>query len=368
MLRRVAAGAALTLIGTGALATASASVAPPGSSVPDSSPSSSAPASAAAAMTTTTIAPTTTMDPVAAEEAVVADAAVAARTALVDALISPGDPAAIAGLDEHYLAGGAARQQIDAHIQQLLDAGQRHAAHPDAVDSLAVESVELGGPPPANRAVVTACVVEAAAIYEQSPESSDVAIANTLRAFRAEFTMVSEGGAWKVESAALEQEWPGQTACPVDEEALIAQRVQEIDAISLSAYLDPSAPDLAERLDSIYTEGGETRQVVESDLQVLRDEGWVGRLHPTIPRTITIEQITLLDGPPATRADVIVCIIDPNLLVDPGALPDGSDVIINGEIWAFRSTQHLVFEDGTWKVDAVDTIDEWTGLTSCPEG
>ena len=351
MLRRVAAGAALTLmIGTGALATASASTAPPDSSVPDSSPSSSAPASAAGGATTT-IAPTTTLDPVAAEEAVVADAAVAARTALVNALINPGDPAAIAALDEHYVAGGPARQQIDVHIQQLLDAGRRHAAHPDAVDSLTVESVELSGPPPASRAVVTACVVEAAAIFEQSPESSEVAVGHGLRAFRAQFTMVTDDGVWKVESAEFVLEWPGQTECPVDEEALIAQRVQEIDAISWSVVFEPErAGTWPETLDSIYTENGVARQVVEQRPQALREPRVGFRPHTLRSRgRITVEQITLLDGPPATRADVIVCIIDSELARGSGALPDGSDVIVNDEVCGLRSIQHLVMEDGTWQ-------------------
>ena len=57
-------------------------------------------------------------------------------------------------------------------------------------------------------------------------------------------------------------------------------------------------------------------------------------------------------------ADVLVCIIDPNLLVDPAALPDGSDEILNDTVAAYRSIQHLA--GGRWNLAIGPRSTPWT--------
>ncbi|MDQ3544841.1 MAG: hypothetical protein M3431_13395 [Actinomycetota bacterium] len=372
--------AALTVVGT-CLLTAGGSWAttePVDSTVPSTSEGQTT-------STTSTLAPTTTLDPVAADTAAVTAAAIAARTARMDALLAPDDADVIATLDDLYVADGAAREEIDTRVQHLLDEGYRVRPNPDVPDSLTVESVSLLDGPPATTADVTACVVESAITYEPAaPESSEPeqVVDDSFRAFRTVYSLVNEGGIWQVDTASFVEEWPGETACPpppttttattttldpvAAEEALIAQRVQEIAAVRSNAAINLDAPGNAEALDASYTDGGTARQILDSDLQALRDKGWRVRPNPSVPRSIAVEAISLLDGPPATRADVQVCIIDPEIVYEPGGLPDGSDAIVDGETYAYRSVQHLLLEEGVWQLDEVDRLDEWTGVTACP--
>ena len=372
--------AALTVVGT-CLLTAGGSGAttePVGSTVPSTSEGQTT-------STTSTLAPTTTLDPVAADIAAVTAVAIAARTARMDALLSPDDADVIATLDDLYLADGAAREEIDTRVQHVLDEGYRVRPNPDVPDSHTVESVSLLDGPPATRANVAACVVESAITYEPAaPESSEPeqVVDDSYRAFRTVYSLVNDGDIWQVDTASFVEEWPGETACPpppttttatpttldpvAAEEALIAQRVQEIQAVRLNAYNNLDAPGNVEALDAVYTADGLARQVVESDLETLRSEGWRLRPNPEIPNSLTIEQIWLLDGPPSTRADVQACVVDPAILYEPGGAPGGGDAIVNDEVVVGRVVEHLVFVDGAWRLDEVEVIDEWRGVTSCP--
>lgn len=338
--------------------------------------------------TTSTLAPTTTLDPVVADTAAVTAAAIAARTARMDALLAPDGAGVIAALDDLYVADGAAREEIDTRVQHLLDEGYRVRPDPNVPDSFTVESVSLLDGPPATRADVTACVVESGIPFVPAvPESTEPeqVVDDSYRAFRTVYSLVNDGGIWKVDTAAFVEEWPGETACPppppppptttaapttldpvATEEALIAQRVQEIAAARSNAAINLDAIGNEEALDANYADGGTARLVLESDLQALRDRGWRVRANPAVHRSITVEEISLLDGPPATRADVQVCIIDPEIVYEPGGLPDGSDAIVDGETYAYRSVQHLVLEDGVWQLDEVVRLAEWTGVTACP--
>jgi len=371
--------AALTVVGT-CLLTAGGSWAttePVDSTVPSTSEGQTT-------STTSTLAPTTTLDPVAADTAAVTAAAIAARTARMDALLAPDDADVIATLDDLYVADGAAREEIDTRVQHLLDEGYRVRPNPDVPDSLTVESVSLLDGPPATRANVAACVVESAITYEPAaPESSEPeqVVDDSYRAFRTVYSLVNEGSIWRVDTASFVEEWPGETACPppptttagpttldpvATEEALIAQRVQEIQAVRLNAYNNLDAPGNVEALDASFTDGGDARAVVESDLQALRDQGWRLRPNPDLPNSLTIEDIRVLDGPPSTAADVQVCVIDPAVLYEPGGGPDGSDAVVNDEVYAGRLVWHLVLEDGAWELALVDTLDEWIGASACP--
>ena len=310
------------MIGTGivAAADASASTSPPGSTEPATS-------DGATTTSTSTVAPTTTLDPVAAEEAAVAQAAVEARTARMDALVNPDDPDVIAALDTHYVADGAAREEIDERIASMHEEGLTVVANADVPDTLTVEDVVLVDGPPSTSAEVTACVVESGTYYGEVPETSLVVVGDDYRAFRAVYAMVNDDGTWKVDTATFVDEWPGETTCPpppptttaapttldpiAAEEALVAQRVQEIQAVRLNAYINLDAPGNAEALDASYTADGEARSR-SSRVTCRRYETRVGESvsNPEVATSLHVSKRRARRRSARDTADVTVCIVD----------------------------------------------------------
>ena len=66
------------------------------------------------------------------------------------------------------------------------------------------------------------------------------------------------------------------------------------------------------------------------------------------------------------HAVVTFCQIDGGLLVDPGAAPDGSDVIINDQITSYLSESSVLRDsDGVWRVHDNDVIAEFEGGDGC---
>jgi hypothetical protein len=103
------------------------------------------------------------------------------------------------------------------------------------------------------------------------------------------------------------------------------------------------------------------------NMETLRSNGWRSRENPDVPSTTTVEgEVELLDGPPATRAQLTVCTIDSGVVFEPGGAPDGSDTIVNDEIIARRNRITMVLEDGAWKVFEGENIGTWNGATTCP--
>jgi len=351
-------------------------------------PSTAPSSTSVVASSTPGVGPSTSLSPQQTDEAAVSAVAVEARAVRFAALTSPDDPQAIAALDTYYTSDGAARQEIDALIVSLEDEGLVVRANPNVPDSLVVEMVRLADGPPATKAEVTACVVDTVVTVDGAPpESTETVLSEDFRAFRTVFTLLKQDEMWRVDTAAFVDEWPGETTCPAPpptttappttttpttidpvaaEEAAVATRVLEIDSVSWNSLVNLDAPGNADALDAHYTDAGTAREVLESDLQALRDEGWRVRERPELPQSVTVEDVVLLDGPLATRADATVCIVDSTILYEPAGAPDGSDAIVDDEIVAYRSVQHLLFEDGAWQLDEVETIDEWTGVAECP--
>ena len=108
-------------------------------------------------------------------------------------------------------------------------------------------------------------------------------------------------------------------------------------------------------------------QLTLENIETLRSNGWRTRENPAVPSILTVEgDVELLDGPPATRAEVTVCEIGAGIVYEPAGAPDGSDAIVNDEIVARRARTTLVLEDGTWKVFGGESLGEWNGAATCP--
>ncbi len=281
----------------------------------------------------------------------------------MDALVNPDDPDVIAALDTHYVADGAAREEIDERIASMRDEGLTVVANADVPDALTVEDVVLVDGPPSTSAEVTACVVESGTYYGEVPETSLVVVGDDYRAFRAVYAMVNDDGTWKVDTATFVDEWPSETACPpppptttaapttldpiAAEEALVAQRVMEIQAVRLNAYINLDAPGNAEALDANYTADGEARAVVESDLQTLRDEGWRVRDNLRFQPRLTVENGRASRRPAGdSRPMYRSAMVDPGSSTSPAAARTARTRSSTTKSPPDVSVQHLVLEDG----------------------
>jgi hypothetical protein len=162
-----------------------------------------------------------------------------------------------------------------------------------------------------------------------------------------------------------------ETTTTVDEIALTKAAVAAAAVQSREDYLyavrNPDAPDAVAVLERSHAAGSPSLQRALDNRQTLLDNGWRVRPHPTIPDSLTVEgEVTLLDGPPASRAEVTVCEIGAGIVYEPGGGPNGEDTIVNDEIVANRNRTLLVREAGVWKIRSGTPLGEWPGESSCP--
>jgi hypothetical protein len=141
------------------------------------------------------------------------------------------------------------------------------------------------------------------------------------------------------------------------ERAIVEERAAYVNAI-----MHPNSKRAEQRLRNVYS-----ASVVENflgNLRRVRERGWIGRPHPTIPESATVEGEVELLGP--RRARATECVVSSSILVDPGAGPNGEDIIVNDQIVARRGDVTLVFERGQWRMQTRDETGEWLG-DSCPD-
>jgi hypothetical protein len=152
--------------------------------------------------------------------------------------------------------------------------------------------------------------------------------------------------------------------------ALTTQAVAEAAVRSRQDYLyavrNYDRPNALRRLARTTVRDSPSWDLTLQNMETLRSNGWRSRENPDVPSTTTVEGVRLLDGPPATRAEVTECTIDSGVVYEPGGAPDGSDTIVNDEIIARRNRVAMVLEDGSWKVFEGENIGTWNGATTCP--
>jgi hypothetical protein len=164
------------------------------------------------------------------------------------------------------------------------------------------------------------------------------------------------------------------TAAPtttIDEVALTKQAVAEAAVLSRENYLyavrNYFRPTALRRLARTTVRDSPSWDLTLQNIETLRSNGWRSRENPDVPSTLTVEgDVDLLDGPPATRAELTVCVIDSGVVYEPGGAPDGSDTIVNDEITANRNRITMVLEDGSWKLFDGTGLQSWNGSTTCP--
>lgn len=149
--------------------------------------------------------------------------------------------------------------------------------------------------------------------------------------------------------------------------AAIAAAVVQGRQDYLYAIFNFDAPDALTVLANTTAPDSPSWALTVGNMDQLRSKGWRARPDPTVPSTTTVEgDVQLLDGPPATKAEVTVCTIDSGVVYEPGAAPDGSDTIVNDSITARRTRVTMVLEDGRWKAYEGIVLGSWDEATSCP--
>lgn len=69
------------------------------------------------------------------------------------------------------------------------------------------------------------------------------------------------------------------------------------------------------------------------------------------------------------QATVTVCFVDGSKLVDPGAAPDGTDLIIDGTFVSGREAWDMrLGDDGTWRAHDAPLIGTTEATDVCPAG
>jgi hypothetical protein len=169
-------------------------------------------------------------------------------------------------------------------------------------------------------------------------------------------------------AAATTTEAPPTTVDPIAAtKAAVAAAVAQARQDYLYATMNYDAPDALTVFGQTTAPDSPSYQLGIANINELQSHGWRVRLNPDVPSVTTVEgDVTLLDGPPATKAEVTVCTIDSPVVYEPGGAPDGSDTVVNDEITAFRTRVTVVMQDGVWKVYEGTGIGKWPGSTSCP--
>ena len=128
-----------------------------------------------------------------------------------------------------------------------------------------------------------------------------------------------------------------------------------------------AAADALDVLARTTAAGSPSWELTLENIETLRTNGWMSRPNPAVPSVTVVEgEVELLDGPPATRAEVTVCTVDSDVLVEPAGAPDGSDTVVNDEVIARRNRVTLVLENGGWKAYQGLGLGSWTGQATCP--
>lgn len=161
------------------------------------------------------------------------------------------------------------------------------------------------------------------------------------------------------------------TTTTIDAVAAAKRAVAEAAVASREGYLyavrNYDAPDAIEVLSRTHAAGSPALQGAIANMDRLRSNGWRTRANPAVDSTLTVEgTVQLLDGPPATRAEVTVCEIGAGIVYEPGGGLNGEDAIVNDEIVARRNRTTLVVENGAWKIESGTNLGEWPGEATCP--
>ncbi len=164
---------------------------------------------------------------------------------------------------------------------------------------------------------------------------------------------------------------PGTTITPsttVDPAAALAAEVEadflEADRLANEALQDPFSA--AKEMQALNRRSGFARDALRQRLKEYRDQNFAIRPSPSVEASMTVESPAVLIAEGGDLAQIQTCEIDPWIVVEVGAGPNGSDAIVEPGLYAYRSTVFLRSIDGSWRIEGGSELERWSGVTECP--
>ncbi len=162
---------------------------------------------------------------------------------------------------------------------------------------------------------------------------------------------------------------PPTTTTPpttVDPAIALAEQVEadfrEAERLRIRAARDPK--DSVKRSAALDARIGQNRDLLRTTLDDLARDNLAVRPSDYYTASNTIEV-----GPTFTAADEAViqrCEIDPWVVVEVGGAPDGSDAVIDDNVYAYRNRVTLRLVDNKWRIESGLQLGRWAGSTECP--
>ena len=152
----------------------------------------------------------------------------------------------------------------------------------------------------------------------------------------------------------------------IDPALTLAQEVEadyrRAEALRIEALMHPNSARAEKAATAVRL--GSNRRLLRETLLTFRDNGWAARANPQV------EAVQILESGPILRDDgtveLVRCQIDSWILVEAGGAPDGSDAIVNDDVYAYRNRIVLKNSGGTWKILDGVQLGEWVGVGECP--
>jgi hypothetical protein len=143
-------------------------------------------------------------------------------------------------------------------------------------------------------------------------------------------------------------------------EKVVRARFLEIDVELERCRANPVTCD-----PKVFTaQEGPMRAFYVGYVQSLVEHKWVGREPLDDPSYTVVQSITFDEK--RTRATVLSCKWDTAVLLQPGASPDGSDIIVNDLKNSSDVETSMVLENGKWMMAQRPVVATHEGVNTCP--
>jgi len=131
------------------------------------------------------------------------------------------------------------------------------------------------------------------------------------------------------------------------------------------AFRDPANDEKVAAALAGYTAAN--RDFIQERLETFRSMNWVSTPNPSVAANVIIEEPARLIPPSSDVVKMQVCEIDSSVVMEPGAGPNGTDAIVDAELYTYRSVFFLRLVDGRWLAEGSDELGSWTGVQTCPD-
>jgi hypothetical protein len=148
--------------------------------------------------------------------------------------------------------------------------------------------------------------------------------------------------------------------------------LQDVEKIVRARFLDIDGPQVERCLANPETcdptaftaKEAPLRAVYTKLLKDLVEHKWIVREPPNDPSYTVITSVTF--DAKRTNATVLSCRWSTNVLLQPAAGPDGSDIIVNDLKNSYDHNSSMVLENGKWMMSDKRDVTKHEGVNACP--